>query len=139
MKRRIWFTVPGQPIGKARPRFARRGRFVQVYNPSKTEQYEQLVRLIAKSTYSMDPIETAIAIHFSYYFSIPKSFTKTKRNLAVQNLIHPIIKPDWDNLGKLSADAMNGLIYKDDCQIIDARVQKFYSLDPRAELLIWEV
>ena len=35
------FTVPGKPVGKARPRFTRRGF---AYTPEKTVRYEAAVR-----------------------------------------------------------------------------------------------
>lgn len=33
-------------------------------------------------------------------------------------------RADWDNLGKLVSDALNGIIWVDDRQVIDARVMK---------------
>lgn len=40
--RSISFSVPGEPVGKGRPRFTRTGH---PYTPGKTESYESLVRL----------------------------------------------------------------------------------------------
>lgn len=37
----IRFTVKGNPFGKERPKFARRGNFVQTYTPKNTLQHEK--------------------------------------------------------------------------------------------------
>ena len=39
----VRFTVDGVPVGKGRPKFARRGNFVTAYTPTKTKTYEQQV------------------------------------------------------------------------------------------------
>lgn len=36
----------------------------------------------------------------------------------------PEVKPDWDNIGKLVSDALNGIAYSDDAHIVDACVKK---------------
>lgn len=52
--------------------------------------------------------------------------------------IRPTVKPDWDNIGKLIADALNGIAYDDDKCIVDAMVRKFYSTDPRTVVILQE-
>lgn len=47
----------------------------------------------------------------------------------------PWVKPDWDNIGKLGGDALNGYPWRDDAQIIDGRVRKHYG-EPRTEVEI---
>ena len=43
----VTFTVPGTPVGKGRPKFARRGNFTVAYTPEKTASYENLVKIAA--------------------------------------------------------------------------------------------
>ena len=50
--------------------------------------------------------------------------------------IRPTVKPDWDNIGKIVADALNKIAYYDDAQIVDSQTRKFYSDRPRVEILI---
>ena len=50
--------------------------------------------------------------------------------------IRPAVKPDWDNLGKLVSDALNGIAYGDDKSVVEARVMKFYSELPRTEVIV---
>ena len=49
----------------------------------------------------------------------------------IDRLIRPTRKPDFDNIGKIICDALNGIAYRDDAQIVDALVRKFYSDTPR--------
>ena len=57
----------------------------------------------------------------------------------IDRLIRPIRKPDWDNVGKIICDALNGIAYRDDAQIVDALVRKFYSDTPRVIVEISDI
>lgn len=54
-------------------------------------------------------------------------------------VIRPTKKPDMDNIIKIIADALNGIAYYDDSQIVDTAVRKFYSDEPRVVVKISEV
>ena len=41
---KVDFTVYGNPQGKGRPRFARRGSYVHTYTPEKTVAYEEEIQ-----------------------------------------------------------------------------------------------
>ena len=41
-----------------------------------------------------------------------------------------------DNIGKLINDSLNGLAYTDDRQIVEEKIEKFYSDRPRVEVQI---
>ena len=134
------FTIPGAPCGKGRPRFARRGQFTRAYTPAKTANYENLVVLEfqnAGGTYLGDKVPVKVRI--DAYYEIPKSTSKKTFREMVANLVFPTKKPDWDNIGKIVCDALNGIAYKDDAQIVDGHVVKHYSEVPYTEVLIEEV
>ena len=48
-------------------------------------------------------------------------------------------KPDMDNVVKMIADALNQVAYKDDTQIVDCQVRKFFSEEPRVEVIIRQI
>ena len=52
--------------------------------------------------------------------------------------IRPTKKPDWDNSGKIIADSLNEIAYKDDSQIVDGMVRKFYGETPKVIVVIKE-
>ena len=84
------------------------------------------------------PPKTYIDIRVIAYIKIPKSASKKNREKMIAGEIRPTVKPDWDNIGKLVADALNGIAYDDDKCIVDAMVRKFYSTDPRTVVILQE-
>jgi Holliday junction resolvase RusA-like endonuclease len=139
LKRRIWFIVPGEPIAQGRARFSMRSGFVRAYDPKKSSQYKSYVARIAKETYPLEAIDGMVEVEFTYYMPIPKSFTKTKRNAAISGTIRPAVKPDIDNLAKATMDAITGICFEDDKQIVSCKLDKYYSAEPRTEVKVWEV
>lgn len=135
----VTFTVDGTPVAKGRPRFAKRGKFVQTYTPQKTKDYESLVMDAASEAMgSSEPLETPVAIYLYIHMPIPASYSKKRRQDCLSGIEKPIKKPDWDNIAKAVTDALNGIVYVDDCQIVTAHVKKAYSDTARVEVLIQE-
>jgi Holliday junction resolvase RusA-like endonuclease len=125
-------------MGKGRPKFSRRGNFVSTYTPEKTSNYETLVKWYFVDAATGERLEGPLRVDILAYFPIPKSTSKVKSENMRKGAIRPTSKPDWDNIGKIICDAINELAYKDDSQIVDGRVQKFYSDNPRVEVEISE-
>lgn len=117
----ITFTIPREPQGKARPRVVRNkytGK-VSTYIPDKTVAYEELVRLkYTEATNHKFVNGESLEIKISAYFKIPRG--KSKKNKLDMQLhkILPTKKPDCDNISKIVCDALNGVAYKDDAQIV---------------------
>lgn len=76
------------------------------------------------------PDDAMLSVRIFAYLSIPKSVSKKKRTAMLEGLIRPTKKPDHDNIGKIVCDALNGIAYRDDAQIVDSLVRKFYSDKP---------
>lgn len=131
-------TIPGEPVGKGRPRFTRSGH---TYTPAVTENYEKLVKLQYAIIYGAERFEagTMLSLHITAYMGIPKSATKKKRAAILSGEIRPTKKPDFDNIEKIIADALNGVAYKDDSQIVDSLCKKYYSDKPRVVVEINEI
>jgi len=70
------------------------------------------------------------------YFSIPASASKKKQKQMEDGEIRPSKKPDMDNIIKVVADSLNQVAYRDDSQIVDCQIRKFYSRQPRIEITI---
>lgn len=138
---KIKFIVPGAPYGKGRPRFRNVGQFQQPYTPEKTVTYENLIKLeYERQCHGMRyGKEDALGMLITAYKPIPSSASKKKLRLMLDRLIFPGKKPDWDNIGKIICDALNGIVWKDDAQIVDGRVVKLYAEQPRVEVEIWRI
>ena len=139
LKRRIWFIVPGEPVAQGRARFSMRSGFVRAYDPKKSSQYKSYVARIAKETYPLEAIDSAVELTLNFYMPIPKSFSKAKRTAALAGTIRPVVKPDIDNLAKATMDAITGICYTDDKLIVSCKLEKWYSANPRTEVKVWEV
>ena len=138
---RVKFTVAGEPGAKGRPKFSTAGKYARAYTPEKTVNYENLVKLMyaeqCKNYRFHDDAQLDLKV--IAYFPIPKSTSKKKRQLMIDKKIRPTAKRDWDNIGKVVSDALNEIAYKDDKQIVDGLVRKFYSEEPRVVVIIQEV
>ena len=133
---KIKLTIPGKPLGKQRPRVMRNGH---TYTPDKTVNYETLVKQLYIEKYFQKQLSGPIKATITAYMYIPKSESKKRKKKMLANEILPCKMPDWDNIGKIITDALNGLAYEDDKQIVDARVVKVYGDQPRVEVELEEI
>ena len=134
----IEFIVFGEPQGKARPVVPRTGH---AYTPKKTVTYEAEVIAAYHRAYPNRvrwekgvPLRLRVAA----YYGVPKSASQKDRARMLAGEILPTKKPDYDNIGKIVSDALNGVAYYDDAQISDGGVKKAYSAEPRVEVRIYE-
>lgn len=133
----IKFTVPGNPVAKGRARsFIRNGK-IGHYTPNKTVSYENLVKIMAAEAMGgLNPIDDAVLMNVGLYVQIPASWAKKKQYQARNGEVRPLSKPDLDNYIKVISDAMNGVVFNDDKQVVELSVKKYYSDLPRAEIEI---
>lgn len=131
------------PVPQGRPRFARRGKFVQTYDPPKSKKFKgDLARIAVKQEneqtfYASKHVPIEVSLNF--YIPMLKSFTKTKREMALNGLLRPPTRPDIDNYIKGTLDGLNGVFWEDDGQIVELHAGKYYSDNPRIEMEIKEI
>ena len=114
----VEIELPGEPVAKARARVTKRGAFT----PRKTQQYERALRLAAKTAMKgRPPFDGPIELLVMARFRMPIRWPKWKRTWSTAHCS----KPDWDNVGKIT-DALSGIVWQDDSQVIDGRVVKRY-------------
>ena len=135
----VTFFVEGDPVAKGRPRFSTKGKFVSTYTPKKTKDYEVLVQEAAKQAMgSSDPLETPLKAFIYVTLPIPKSYSKKRFNDCLNGLERPCKKPDIDNYIKLLFDGMNGIVYKDDCQVVALEATKVYGTIGLVQVVVME-
>lgn len=135
---RAFIEVPGKPVGKGRPRSVFKGKHAgRIYTPNETEQYEKQIAWEARAVWRGRELLTGpVSLVVTAFVPIPKEWSKKKRTKAISGALRPLTKPDWDNYGKVVSDALNGVIYADDKQVVDGRAIKFYSDRPRLEIFV---
>jgi Holliday junction resolvase RusA-like endonuclease len=135
----VTFKVDANPVGKQRARYARRGNFIQAYTPEKTRTYETLIKEASHEAMgSSEPLETPVTLYLYIRVPIPKSCTKKRLEAINNGSEKPIKKPDASNILKSVEDGMNGVVYKDDSQIINIHVTKVYSSQPGVDICVKE-
>lgn len=117
----IYFRIPGKAEGKGRPRFSNG----HTYTPDKTRNYEELVRALYKSKCKEEPTSEPVIVNINVYTTPAKSLTKKKKTELMKKL--PMKKPDLDNVAKIILDALNGVAWNDDTQVVSLSVRRIWN------------
>jgi Holliday junction resolvase RusA-like endonuclease len=135
----VTYMVEGNPVGKGRPKFARRGNFVSTYTPTKTRDYETVIKEAAqKAMGSSEVLETPVTVAIYITVPIPQSYSKKRIEACLKGSERPIKKPDIDNIAKCFLDAMNEIVYKDDTQVLTLHITKVYGTIGMVEVMVQE-
>ena len=132
-------TIPGPPVPKGRPKISTFGGHARAYTPEKTRRYEDLIRLDAgRAMEGRVLLDGPLCVKVAAFMPIPKSLSKAKTAAAIGGSLRPQTKPDVDNFAKV-IDALNGVAWRDDSQVVHLVVSKHYSDRPRLELFAEEI
>lgn len=120
---------------------AKDGRFgTHAYDEKKYAGWKDHARLAAsREMNGRPPLACPIDFKVKIYFQIPESWSGRKTQQAISGIIRPTITPDYDNLAKACADALTGIVIRDDKYIVIARIEKWYSDRPRVEMEVSEI
>jgi Holliday junction resolvase RusA-like endonuclease len=131
----IKLVIPGKPIAKKRPRFARRGKFVVTYNDQETEEGRFLFHI--QQQWKDEPLKGAVFLQVIFYMPIPKGTSAKNIKRMMDREIEHTKKPDVSNLLKFTEDCMNGIVWKDDSQVCSMVAQKQYNEKPQTIISIF--
>jgi crossover junction endodeoxyribonuclease RusA len=93
----VSFTLPGDPVAKGRPRVT---KFGKAYTPAKTRDAEAHLRAFVQDMFLSAPVDVPVGVHAEFYCATAR-------------------RTDGDNMFKLVTDALNGIVYDDDSQILE--------------------
>lgn len=136
-----------EPEGAMRPRFRLVNRqnlsnmafsnssFVHVYSVTGKEDNIYMRKLLGDEVFILDQfIYTPCIIEYNAYIKTPSTYNTEETIKAEIGLTRPIVKPDWDNIGKKYSDMYNSNVWFDDSLVISGHVEKYYSVLPRVEI-----
>lgn len=135
----IMFTVYGEPKGKGRPQFTRTGH---AYTPERTKSYEaEIVAAFRREFPDFVRWEKGVPlrVRIKAVYGIPQSDSGLMAARKASGEIRPTKKPDADNVEKVILDALNGIAWRDDAQIVDIRTVKEYGWQPCVTVEIDEI
>ena len=135
MSRVIEFIVPAVPVAQPRARATSRGGHASVYSqttiknqrtgesrPHPIVAFKATVRMMESAAYTGPPMLGPLRVDVLAVF--PRHGTKIWKKKPMPRYRH-IEKPDRDNLDKAVLDSLKGIMWRDDCQICDGRIQKW--------------
>lgn len=114
----VVFEVKGKVLGKGRANFSyRTGR---AYTPARTRLYERTIRQAFLDAGGSE-IRGPVHVDFEATTAIQKSATKAQRERRLAGEELSLTKPDIDNIKKALYDALNGVAYGDDVNVVSSR------------------
>ncbi len=126
------FWCPGHPQTKGSTRaFMPRGaRFPIVTNdnPREKDWAARLALVAHAAMQGTPPAEGPVSLALELRLPRPKGHYG-KQGLKPNAPRVPVTKPDWDKAARSIGDALTGICYRDDCQVVEAQVRKLYATD----------
>lgn len=137
-KSMLSIIVNHEPVGQPRHRISTRGIYARMYLPSSDPVYA-FKSAIRAAIGKPVKISGAVEIVVNAWFPRPKSKMWKRKPMPAYRHTS---KPDADNVLKAVLDALNGIAWVDDAQIVTATVRKFVccgASSPRVEIVISSV
>lgn len=136
-----FFTVLGIPRGQGRARAAKMGKTAKVYKDSKDRQNEGNIRaqVVQQGPYL---VPRGIPVSLTLTFHMPRPAYHKDSKGEVKGRFKgtwPVTHPDLDNTIKAVKDALNGVVWDDDCQVVRVNAVKIYGDVPRTEIGVREM
>lgn len=134
----VKIVVPGAPEGQRRHRAVAYADRIRIHDDPRNLAYADRIRWAwhqaGSPRFGRNPVQVTIYANHKR----PQGHWTTTGRLSAngERHPHPTRKPDWDNVGKACADALNGLAWADDACIVDGRVIKAWAPSPADEACV---
>jgi len=132
----IKFKVDAVPVAQPRQRHAMIAGHISNYTPSKhpVNSFKASVAYSAKKEYSGPVLDCPIEVEIVAIFPRPKGMMYKTKPMPRE---YKTTKPDVDNIQKSVYDALNNVLWRDDCLICSSVTKKMIaSGDEGASVII---
>jgi len=114
--------------------------YILHYQPKLLKLEKKRIQFIAKALAPVIPWEEPIEITIEFYFPWRKDTSqKIKEEWIANGVNFKSTKPDLDNLEKMICDALEGIIFKNDSQIVRKKSEKLYCDAPHIEVMVKKI
>lgn len=107
------------------------------YDPSKLDK--KIIQWQVAPHAPKEPLSGALEMQLTFYMPIPKHIKGIERQAMLNNLIKPYKRPDLSNMQYLIENALTGIVYKDDSQIVKVAHEKRYGEQPKTVIKVMEI
>jgi crossover junction endodeoxyribonuclease RusA len=133
----VQFTVWGQPVPQGSK--VAIGKKVVDINDARLRSWRHDVASVAKEAMEgASPYTEPVDVRLMFWFSRPKGHYGSGRNAGVLKRsapIAPAVRPDLDKLTRAVLDALTGICFRDDSQVVGMTVSKLYSNDGHSGMM----
>ena len=139
-------------IGKPQPAGSKSGAPIRRRNGSigvamrdsnpRAKPWQAIVANAAREAYSGDLLRGPLEVSMTFFLPRPKSHFGTGRNagkLKPSAPKYPTVKPDALKLARGTEDALTGVVWADDAQVVDGGQHKRFGEPARVEIEIREL
>lgn len=133
--------------GEARPQgskraFVRNGRAIVVNDCPATKSWRQEIATEAERLYADEPYTGPVYLELHFVRPRPKGHYGSGKNASVLKAAapqHPTTKPDTVKLARAVEDALTGIVWRDDSQVVDHRLRKLFGDTHRTEIGVYAI
>lgn len=143
--RRVSFFVPGVPAtaGSKRGFYNQKlKRVIMVDDCGRSKDWRGDVIHFATAAHQEAPLEGPLFLHVTFGLARPKGHFGSGRNagrIREGAPLYPTTKPDCTKMLRALEDALTGVLWKDDAQIVEQVVHKEYNDRPGAQVTVEEM
>jgi Holliday junction resolvase RusA-like endonuclease len=114
-----------------------KGHSIRMHDPSKMSK--QMIQWQIAPQAPKEPLKGAIAMDIIFYLPIPASTHKSQKQHMINGTLRPYKRPDFDNLAYIVTNALKGIVYRDDGQVVRCLIEKYYHEQPKTVIKVWEI
>lgn len=137
--------IPGKPVAKQANKINSKDKHPRQYS-SQAKDEKRFEAIIAEQCKGHKPYSGALRVIYEFVVARPKSHFGTGKNSHILKKtapVHWIVKKnDFDNMLKFVNDRCSGLVWVDDCQIIEFSGSKrycYHNEEPKTVLRVYEL
>lgn len=130
----ITITVPGVPAPGGSKRHIGNGRMVD--DAKRNAPWRATVAWTAREQYQGPPLVGPLVANVVFIMPWRKGDRRKDGTVKPSASVHPTVRPDATKLWRAAEDALTGILWQDDAQIVQQTVTKRYGEEPGMTVMV---